>query len=153
MIDPTLTAQIKRDEGCARQLPNGDCEAYPDILSGGDPWTIWWGQTGNNIRQGTVWTREQAESDLENRLASNQAALLTKIPWTASLTPPRQRVLANMQYNLGLSGLLDFPHMLAACQAGQYSQASAQMLNSLWARQVGARADRLAKQMDTGIDQ
>lgn len=37
-------------------------KAYPDPLSGGDPWTIGIGATGPGIKKGLVWTLEQAHA-------------------------------------------------------------------------------------------
>ena len=145
MSDPILIAQVKRDEGCR-------LTAYPDPLSGGDPWTIGYGATGPSIGPGTVWTQERADADLESRLDANWTALLVKLPWVIDLDPPRRRVLENMQYNLGLNGLLGFKHMLAACEAQQYDVAAQQMMGSTWANQVPARATRLAEQMESGKD-
>ena len=38
-------ALVKPFEGYAKRLPNGDCTAYPDPATGGDPWTIGYGCT------------------------------------------------------------------------------------------------------------
>jgi lysozyme len=62
----------------------------------------------------------------------------------------RMRVLANMCFNLGIGKLLGFKNALGAMQRGSYAIAAAAMLNSAWAAQVGARAQRLAKAMETG---
>jgi lysozyme len=67
-----------------------------------------------------------------------------------SLTEPRQAVLLDMAFNMGLGGLLQFHHFLANLQDGQYGLASQDMLNSEWARQVGQRATELAKMMQSG---
>lgn len=58
-------ALIKRFEGCARRRPDGLYQAYPDPGTGGDPWTIGWGATGNDVRPGTVWTRQQCDQRLD----------------------------------------------------------------------------------------
>jgi len=63
----------------------------------------------------------------------------------------RQLVLINMCFNLGLAGLKKFKNTLAAVKRGDYIAASALMLQSLWAAQVGARAARLAQMMETGV--
>ena len=146
MSDPVLIAQVRRDEGCR-------LTAYPDPLSGGDPFTIGYGATGPGIGPGTVWTQAMADADLESRLDANWTALLIKLPWAIDLDPPRRRVLENMCYNIGLHGLLAFKHMLAACEAGDYHEAATQMMFSHWANQVPARATRLAEQMESGVDQ
>jgi lysozyme len=61
-----------------------------------------------------------------------------------------QEVLANMCFNLGLTGLLGFRQTLALLQAGRYGEAAAEMLRSAWAGQVGARAERLAQKLKEG---
>ncbi|MGR9580626.1 glycoside hydrolase family protein, partial [Pandoraea sputorum] len=69
--------------------------------------------------------------------------------WWRSLDPVRQRVLMNMAFNMQ-GKLLGFRNFLAAAQRGDWARASAEMLDSLWARQVGDRSKRLAKMMETG---
>jgi lysozyme len=66
------------------------------------------------------------------------------------LDPARQAVLVNMAFNLGASGLLGFGQFLNYVKLGQNDQAAADMLNTEWARQVGARASRLSEQLRTG---
>jgi lysozyme len=61
-------------------------------------------------------------------------------------------VLLDMSFNLGIVGLLRFKNTLATIRRGDYSKAAAMMLDSLWARQVGKRAVRLAEMMRTGTD-
>jgi lysozyme len=51
----------KQWEGCV-------LTAYPDPISGGDPWTIGYGSTGPGVVPGLVWTQEQADDDLVHRL-------------------------------------------------------------------------------------
>ncbi|HUO11336.1 MAG TPA: glycoside hydrolase family protein, partial [Caulobacteraceae bacterium] len=67
------------------------------------------------------------------------------------LDDPRQDVLANMAFNLGVGGLLRFPKTLALVRAERWDAAADAMLASAWARQVGARARRLAEQLCTGV--
>lgn len=70
--------------------------------------------------------------------------------WWRDMTEPRQRVLANMCFNLGLFKLLQFKNTLAAMQQGRYTAAAVGMIASKWAEQVGARAERLAATMESG---
>jgi lysozyme len=76
--------------------------------------------------------------------------LFRALPWASALDDVRQRVLLDMAFNLGLPGLLQFKRTLEAIRTGQYQQAATMMLDSLWARQVGQRAERLSRMMATG---
>jgi lysozyme len=58
--------------------------------------------------------------------------------------------MIDMTFNLGLTRLLYFKKMIAAINARDYTEASKQMLDSRWARQVGNRASTLAKMMANG---
>lgn len=78
------------------------------------------------------------------------AALDKALPWWRGLSDRRQQALANMCFNLGIEKLLGFANTLAAMKQGRYADAAAGMRNSLWAKQVGARAERLAKMMEEG---
>jgi len=143
-FNPALIAALKEDEGLR-------LNAYPDPLSGGDPWTIGYGATGPDIKRGTVWTQAQAEKRLVEMALQHGQELERRAPWIAGLDPVRRNVLHNMAYNLGVDGLLGFKNTLRAVEEGRYQQASAGMLASKWARQVGRRATRLAHEMLTGI--
>lgn len=150
ITDDRLIADLKRDEGYARALPDGRCQAYPDPLTNGPPWTIGYGHTGPDVSPGTIWTREKAERVLIEDAESHARDLEKRAPWVAGLDPVRRRVLHNMAYNLGVVRLLKFKNTLAFVQAGEWDRAANGMLASLWARQVKGRASRLADQMRTG---
>jgi lysozyme len=77
------------------------------------------------------------------RITSALADLDRELPWWTRLDEPRQRVLANMSYNLGIEKLLLFRHTLDAMARGDYVAAADGMAASLWASQVGPRAQRL----------
>ena len=147
--DPQLVEQLKIDEGLR-------LSAYPDPLSGGDPWTIGYGHTGPEVKRGLTWTREKAEAVLIEDILEHNAQLAEALPWVGGLDPVRRRVLQNMAFNLGIGnaatgkGLLGFKNTLEFVRTGQYDKAADGMLASKWARQVGDRAVRLAKQMRTG---
>lgn len=63
------------------------------------------------------------------------------------LSEVRQAVLIDMCYNLGWGGLSQFKHFLAALEAKDFNMAAVEMLDSKWAKQVGARANRLQYMM------
>ena len=103
----------------------------------------------------TLTTRIAAVASLLLDQDLDQAIVLcqTHLPYFNGLDGPRQRVLAEMAFNIGMEapdGLLGFVHMLAAVQAGRYDMAAAEMLRSHWAVQVGSRAKRLADLMQQG---
>ena len=85
----------------------------------------------------------------ENDAADTEAWLDRNLPWWASLDPVRQRVMMNMAFNMR-DRLLGFIKFLAAAQRHDWPNAASEMLDSLWAKQVGARATRLAQMMHTG---
>jgi lysozyme len=140
---PYLIAALKKDEGFRTN-------AYPDPLSGGDPWTIGYGATGPGIRKGTMWTQEQADEALARMALEHGQELERAHPWIASLDDVRRSVLWNMAYNLGVPGLLKFVNTLGYVKAGQFDHAASGMLASKWAKQVKGRAVRLAEEMRTG---
>ena len=61
------------------------------------------------------------------------------------------RALTNMSFNLG-NRLGQFHLFLNAVSSHDWPRAAAEMRNSLWYKQVGARGERLAKEIETGAD-
>jgi len=70
--------------------------------------------------------------------------------WWNELDDTRQRVLANMAFNLGLPRLGKFKKFLAAVQEQDWEKAAVEMMDSKWATQVGDRAVRLREKMLNG---
>ena len=87
-----------------------------------------------------------------SRAGDDQLRNIAALPWVETLDEVRQRVLVDMAFNLGIPSLLTFKRTLASVEAGNYTVAAAQMLESKWARQVGTRAIRLSEMMATGQD-
>ena len=135
-----LKHQLRRDEGSS-------LESYHDPagnLSIG---------CGHNIdAHGITITPDLEEKILEEDIARAMTELDAACPWVQDLDEVRQRVLYNMAFNLGTAGLLKFQRTMDAVKAGQYTEAAAFMLRSIWAGQVGQRADRLSEMMRTGVD-
>jgi lysozyme len=57
-------------------------------------------------------------------------------------------VLVNMLFNLGRPRLSKFKNFNAKLVEGDYAGAAPEGLDSLWARQVGARANRLMERLE-----
>jgi lysozyme len=150
MTTAFLAQDLRVDEGLRLR-------AYPDPLSGADPWTIGYGHTGPEVREGLVWTPVEAETALIADIARACELLDAHAPWWRGLNDARQDVLANMVFNMGwlnpagTHGLATFHDALAAIRAGRWQEAHDGLLDSAWAHQVGARARRLAAQLLSGV--
>ncbi len=134
-----LKQQLIRDEGVVNH-------AYADSLGF---LTIGVGRLIDKRRGGGL-SPEEVEFLLTNDITVMSAAVLKTLPWSSKLSEPRLAVLINMAFQLGIGGLLEFKRTLGSIEDGQYSEASMEMLDSLWAQQTPERAKRLAKQMLTG---
>ena len=84
---------------------------------------------------------------LRNDLNRVQLELMENVPCYKDLSDPRQAVLLDMCFNLGISRFLQFKMMLTALEMEEYEEAAKEMLDSKWARQVGKRSVRLAEMM------
>lgn len=131
-----IISQLKRDEGLRLHVYN-DTQGIPTI------------GYGRNLRDNGI-----SEAEATNMLNSDVAEVLNQfedhLPWADRIDDCRHGVLINMAFNMGIAGLLQFKQMLAHVQAGEWDAAADAMLDSEWATQVGARAQRLAVQMRTG---
>jgi lysozyme len=131
-----LAATLIQDEGF-RGVPYTDSEGKVTIAY------------GRNLTDRPL-TPAEGYQLLINVIESTRRELDTRLPWWENLSDVRQQVIANMAYNLGVPRLLGFVKMLAAAKRGDFDTAANEMLNSLWAQQVGDRAVRLAAKMRHG---
>jgi lysozyme len=141
-----ITAQLVRDEGLR-------LNAYRD---GKGKLTIGYGHNLDanpvaGLSASSTLTDDQALRLLHADILDAMRRLETALPWSASIDDARFGVLVNMAFNLGIDGLLTFRKTLALVRDGHYTDAGAEMLDSVWAGQVKGRARRLAKQMATGV--
>lgn len=97
-------------------------------------------------------TENEARYLLENDLGRVRAELDVALPWWRALDLPRQTVLQNMAFNLGLPRLLTFKRFLSALQQGDNQLAAGEMLASTWATQVHRRAVELAGIMQMPVE-
>ena len=102
-------------------------------------------------------TDAEAELLLTQDLLRCEDELRKHLSFFDQLNSPRQEVLTNMCFNLGLEGLMGFRNMLSSLQravagGGQaiFIEAADHMLDSKWAKQVGTRAGELARVMRDG---
>ena len=143
-IDPNdalLIKELERDEG--RVL-----HAYQDSLGW---WTIGIGRLIDKRKGGGI-SNEEADYLKRNDIARFKAELDKVAPWWRSASPVRQRAIQNLAFNLGAGGLVQkWPKTVAMMKAGQWREAAAAIrANKVWVNQVGARAERIAKQIEAG---
>lgn len=89
---------------------------------------------------------------LSNDITKAWASVTATWPWVVHLSDVRQRVLCEMVFQMGLGGVMAFKKFLAAMEAGDWTKASVEMLDSLWAKQTPSRAHRLAVMVQTDED-
>jgi len=76
-------------------------------------------------------------------------AQLERFRWYCDLDTVRQGALINLGF-AGIGTLLGFRRMIDALLRADYPAAAREVLDSDYAAQVGARAQRLAAQLETG---
>jgi len=129
-----LINDIKRDEGF-EPMPYNDHLGYPTIGYG----------TKLPIDD------KEAELLLVKRLGETYDELRKRAGIFDDLPEEVQNILLNMAYNLGVPRLMGFKRMWAALGRRDYITAAKEMRDSLWYRQVGRRAERLAQKMENII--
>lgn len=76
---------------------------------------------------------------------------LSKYSWYMNLDTIRQGVLIELTFNIGISKVLSFKNMIEALKISDYVNASKELLDSLWAQQVGPnRSNNMANRLLTG---
>ncbi|HET6454328.1 MAG TPA: lysozyme [Armatimonadota bacterium] len=94
-------------------------------------------------------TRQESRYLLTNDIARVMLELDYALPWWSRLSAVRRAVLMDMYFNIGMPRLKTFRKMLAALEAGDIPRTAAEMKNSKWYRDVGNRAVRLIRMMET----
>lgn len=130
-------AIIKEFEGCR-------LTAYPDPGSGGDPWTIGWGSTGADVKPGTVWTQQQADTRLMIDVTAFSAKV-ARLLGNASTTQHQFDAMVSLAYNIGVGNFststLRIMHKVgnvtgAQQQFARWNKASGKVLSGLVRRRA-----------------
>jgi lysozyme len=103
---------------------------------------------GRNLTDVGISSTE-AQLLFANDLLAAKEWVMMNLPWATELDEIRRAVLVNMAFNMR-DKLLGFAQFFRLLKMKSFEQASEEMLNSLWAKQVGARAERLSQQIRTG---
>lgn len=133
----SLITDLNRDEG--RRLKPYRCSVGKLTIG-----------VGRNIEDNGI-SNEEADYLLTNDIMRTVAELDRALPWWRDMPEPWQRGLINMGFNMGLPTLLQFKRMLAALRLGDGEAAARHAINSKWAKQVGARASRIAALFRTSV--
>ena len=96
-------------------------------------------------------TVEQALFLLKNDIKRCMKDLISNVSFFYQLDDERQYALLDMCFNMGIKRLLGFKRMLNAMLIGDYRGAAKECLMSKYAADVGKRAQRIARLIETGV--
>jgi len=136
MLANQLIESVKKHEGWREK-------AYQDTEG---VWTIGYGTNLQELRiseeLGEKWLREKLEE------AQEEARRFPE--WQYLNTKARREVFVEMIYNMGSTRLSGFKKTLGYIRTQNWYKVEEEMLDSLWAKQVGQRAVTLARIMSKG---
>ena len=112
----------KHFEGCATKIAGGNVAAYWDAA--GSVWTIGWGATGSGIAKNTVWTQQQCDDWIHNRMAKDVAKIEAALP---NLAPHELGACACLAYNIGMTAFLNST-LVSRIKSGNKAGAADQFL-------------------------
>lgn len=141
MIDEAaVTARLIDDE-------DEVLHAYQDHLGF---WTIGIGILIDERRGGGI-TQDESRYLFRNRLRQRVAQCAERFEWWQSIDQVRRNAIVCMAYQLGVTGVANFRKMCAALRIRDYNTAAMEALDSTWAKQTPARAQRMARIMRSGV--
>ena len=82
---------------------------------------------------------------------SGESDLIKNLSFWYQLDDERQYALLDMCFNMGIKRLLGFKRMLNAMLIGDYRGAAKECLMSKYAKDVGLRAVRISRLIETGV--
>lgn len=77
--------------------------AYPDPATGRSPWTIGYGHTGPEVKEGLEWTLEQSKATLIADVLKSSSGVDNLLP--NHVSQPQFDALVSFAYNVGLENL------------------------------------------------
>lgn len=128
----TARKMLVQDEGI-RRFP------YKDTTGN---WTIGIGRNLEATPLSNAVIYEMLDEDIERAVGAACSIFGSDVfdGWSAA----RQHAVINMLFNLGEGGFLKFERTIECMKNGDWKAAASHALDSLWAKQVGTRAHRIA---------
>ena len=115
-VSQTCVDMVKKFEGLR-------LDAYPDPATGGDPWTIGYGDTGPDVVPGLRITQEEAERRLMTRLDDDFGEAVTHAIKGVPTTQSQFDAMVSLSYNIGNGGFKGST-VLRMHLAGSYNAAA-----------------------------
>lgn len=142
-----LFESLKDEEGL-RLIPYNDSRGFATIGIGHliDKRNV----TKEDLSEWKSFTSKQAEELFYEDVSKIVLELSKRLPLFSKIDGPRKAILANMAFQMGVDGLLDFKNTLKMVENGDYKGAGLGMMTSLWAKQTPNRAKRLSERMIKG---
>ncbi len=135
-VSPVGRELIERNEGLR-------LDAYPDPATGGDPWTIGYGDTGPDVVPGLEITKGEADRRLRVRLDREFGAAVNRAIGDTPTTQGQFDAMVSLAYNIGVGGF-DGSSVAREHAAGNYAAAADDFLkwNHAAGRVLGALTRR-----------
>lgn len=130
---------LEYEEGY-REKPYYCSEKYPTVGIGTKI-----GPKGADLSLYQFTVNKHAAYSLLNQEVDKIKLKLSNLEWYCDLDNDRKIIIESMCYQIGVSGVLKFKKMIAALSGGYGGIASNEALDSRWAKQTPARAERHAK--------
>lgn len=87
-------------------------------------------------------------------IAEVQTSLDQRLPWWRDLDEVRAVAIADLCFNIGITGLLTFTDTLALMNSGDWPRVADHLRASLWYREVGPiRGEKIVRAFETGAYQ
>lgn len=134
-----LKADLAREEGKVLKV-------YPDHLGKltvGIGHLIVKGDPEYGKPKDTPITEERCTELFRKDVERTAKGLFEAVPWLHDHPQDVQRALINMAFQLGVAGLVGFRNTMTYIRRREYRVARENALQSLWARQTPARANRV----------
>lgn len=102
---PDVASELSKtlhDHGILQKYIDGQLELPPYLAKlNGKPYTIGYGET-QGVKAGDVWTQQEADSKLEDRVKGFMQELLKVSPKLALMSPSAIAATTSLCYNIGL---------------------------------------------------